>query len=94
MRLHVHEFLRRFLQHVLPRGFQKVRHYGFLSPRSRQHLDALRWLLTLHSRQNFVLQAVQTAAPSSEPPPLRCVECGGDLYLVRFVRRGRAFDTS
>ena len=28
------EFLRRFLQHVLPRGFQKVRHYGFAADRS------------------------------------------------------------
>jgi hypothetical protein len=31
------EFIRRFLQHVLPRGFQKVRHYGFLSASSRIH---------------------------------------------------------
>jgi hypothetical protein len=35
MRLEADEFLRRFLQHVLPSGFQKVRHYGFLHPRSR-----------------------------------------------------------
>ena len=32
MTLDAMEFLRRFLQHVLPAGFQKVRHYGFLSP--------------------------------------------------------------
>jgi hypothetical protein len=30
MRLEATEFLRRFLQHVLPSGFQKVRHYGYL----------------------------------------------------------------
>jgi hypothetical protein len=35
MRLAAHEFLRRFLQHVLPRGFQKVRYYGFASPNAR-----------------------------------------------------------
>jgi hypothetical protein len=36
------EFIRRFLQHVLPRGFVKVRYYGFFSPSSRQQLSALR----------------------------------------------------
>jgi hypothetical protein len=95
MRLHPHEFLRRFLQHVLPSGLQKLRHYGFLSPRSRQHLETLRWLITLQANECFVLQAVQTAAPSIESSPLHCAECGGDLYLVCFIRRGRAlFDTS
>src|SRR5271166_1343832 len=34
MTVDAHEFIRRFLQHVLPGGFQKVRHYGFLSPNS------------------------------------------------------------
>ena len=32
MTLEASEFIRRFLQHVLPRGFHKVRYYGFLSP--------------------------------------------------------------
>lgn len=36
------EFIRRFLQHVLPRGFVKVRYYGFLSPGQRPRLAALR----------------------------------------------------
>jgi hypothetical protein len=36
------EFIRRFLQHVLPRGFVKVRYYGFLAPGCRQRLAALR----------------------------------------------------
>jgi hypothetical protein len=40
--LHVHEFIRRFLQHVLPRGFVKVRYYGFLSSGLRPRLAALR----------------------------------------------------
>ena len=42
MTLPVFEFLRRFLQHVLPRGLHKVRHYGFLSRRSKIDLDRLR----------------------------------------------------
>jgi len=36
------EFIRRFLQHVLPKGFVKVRHYGFLASGCRPQLAALR----------------------------------------------------
>ncbi len=35
MTLTADEFIRRFLIHVLPRGFTKIRHYGFLSPRNK-----------------------------------------------------------
>ena len=49
------EFLRRFLQHVLPTGFQKVRHYGFLSPNSRVSLDMVRWLIALYQKVVFFL---------------------------------------
>jgi hypothetical protein len=41
MTLEADEFIRRFLLHVLPDGFQRIRHYGFLSPRSRQAKLAL-----------------------------------------------------
>jgi hypothetical protein len=49
MTLDAMEFLHRFLQHVLPARFQKVRHYGFLSSGSGTSLDAVRWLITLHN---------------------------------------------
>ena len=42
MTLPVFEFLRRFLQHVLPKGLHKVRHYGFLSRRTSRDLDEVR----------------------------------------------------
>jgi Putative transposase len=38
MTLHVNEFLRRFLLHVLPPGFVRIRHFGFLSTRNRAKL--------------------------------------------------------
>jgi hypothetical protein len=47
MTLDALEFLRRFLQHVLPAGFQKVRSYGFLSPASAIAIELVRWLITL-----------------------------------------------
>ena len=35
MRLHPHEFIRRFLMHVLPKGFHRIRHYGLLANANR-----------------------------------------------------------
>jgi hypothetical protein len=49
------EFIRRFLQHVLPKGFVKVRYYGFLSSGLRQRLTALRQ---------------QLGHPPADPPPV------------------------
>ena len=51
------EFIRRFLQHVLPSGFQKVRHFGFLSPNSQVSLEMVLWLVRLHSGLIQVLGA-------------------------------------
>ncbi len=47
--LPVHTFLARFLQHVLPRGFTKIRYYGLLSPTSRSDLERARAILALHA---------------------------------------------
>ncbi|MFL5386974.1 MAG: transposase [Longimicrobiaceae bacterium] len=96
MRLEAHEFLRRFLQHVLPRGFQKVRYFGFASPNARASLESARWLATLHAGARFTLRAEPASSPTPAPPPMRCGECGGRLYVVAFVRcRTRVvFDTS
>ena len=41
----VFEFIRRFLQHVLPKGFVKIRYYGFLSPNKRNLLAVAKYLL-------------------------------------------------
>ncbi|MBA2671048.1 MAG: transposase [Gemmatimonadetes bacterium] len=62
--LPVEEFLRRFLQHVLPRGFQKVRACGFLSPNARRSFEAVRWLATLNARQAFTLRS-EDAKPTN-----------------------------
>ena len=89
------EFIRRFLQHVLPSGFQKVRHYGFLSSQSRLSLEAVRWLITLHNGQLLLL----LAQPQQTPiwvPRLRCAACGGPLALIGLALPGDrcCFDTS
>jgi hypothetical protein len=45
MSLDALEFMRRFLQHILPKGFQKVRYYGFLHPKRKNLFDQMRLLL-------------------------------------------------
>jgi hypothetical protein len=93
MTLDAIEFLRRFLQHVLPFGFQKVRHYGFLSPNSGMAIEAVRWLVTLQNGAVFVLS---TAEVSAAPLPTCCPACGGPLRILGFVptRGSVVFDTS
>ena len=84
MTLPVMEFMRRFLQHVLPRGFMKVRYYGFLSPTSAVSLEDVKVRIELAS--GFALTAPEAA---SEPPAaLRCRHCGGALRFSRFVPPG------
>src|SRR5271166_1496763 len=75
------EFVRRFLQHVLPTGLQKVRHYGFLSPNSRISMDLVRWLIALYHNVAFVLRARQ---PREIParPEIRCASCGALMRIV------------
>jgi len=75
------EFIRRFLQHVLPKGFVKVRYYGFLSSGLRQRLAAIRQQLTSPaveqpvSPEEVVETETQIADPSSNYDVL-CPSCG------------------
>jgi hypothetical protein len=58
------EFIRRFLQHVLPQGFQKVRYYGLFSSSQRARLTQARQLLG----QTPVTKTVETETPAPAPP--------------------------
>jgi hypothetical protein len=69
------EFLRRFVQHVLPRGFVKVRHYGLLASHGRQEkLAACRWQLWLSGLAASASAGGQAAA-APWPGPC-CPGCG------------------
>lgn len=75
--LEVMEFLRRFLQHVLPTGFIKVRYYGFMNPNCELSLDRIRTLIELSYGFNVALPNTDL-----EPwQPLTCSTCGGTLRL-------------
>jgi hypothetical protein len=81
------EFMRRFLQPVLPDCFVKVRYYGLLSPACRQLLQQVRQLLSASSGK-LKPEPLKITAP---PTPLSCPDCGGPLTLLsRLAPRGRA----
>jgi hypothetical protein len=78
MSLHVEEFLRRFFLHVLPRGFVRIRHFGYLSNRRRKKsLQLCRTLLQVVASPPD--PAPSTTAASSFWP---CPMCGGEMVIV------------
>lgn len=82
------EFMRRFLQHTLPRGCAKVRYYGLYSPAAKQQLEQARTLLaaaTAGDARDAVSHSPLTAqgAPIA---PARCPHCHlGQLFAVRVL---------
>jgi Putative transposase/Transposase zinc-binding domain len=88
-------FIGRFLLHVLPKHFTKVRHYGVYSPSRNEQLQFVRQLLGLAPRQTPLPIAVPTAPPpdasSQIPRTDRCPACQvGRLYIVQILPRTRS----
>jgi hypothetical protein len=86
--LSAEEFLRRFVQHVLPRGFVKIRHYGLLANRHRAaKLRQCRQLLLPAAVAAGCAAVEATAAAQAMPiePAMRpcCPHCGGQRWLRR-----------
>ena len=76
------KFVEGFAQHILPSGFQKVRHYGWMSSNSSIRRDELRLLVWMSL--GWVYWLASGHAPQSEPlvRASRCALCGGDLRVV------------
>jgi hypothetical protein len=97
------EFLRRFLQHVLPSGFHRVRRFGWLHPGGRAKFKRVRALLKIPPLLSAAEQAAwqppgQSPGTSPAPTPqpnalpavaLRCPHCGHTLVLVSQWRPGQ-----
>ena len=84
MTLATDEFIRRFLIHVLPRGFHRIRHYGLLA--SSTHKEAMA----------LVRRLLGVAAPAEEPEPEEpidhrppCPCCGGHMTIIETFERWR-----
>lgn len=81
MALDAMEFIRRFLQHVLPTGFMKVRHFGYMNPNCKASLDTISALIDL--AYGFRLRQPELKL---EPwHPITCRKCGGTLRLRTIV---------
>jgi hypothetical protein len=89
MTLHPDEFIRRFLIHVLPRGFHRIRHYGlFASTNRTANIARARQLLGATSPV-VEHEQVKVAAPD-EPRvlPCPCPRCGGRMIVIEVFARG------
>src|SRR3990172_2113875 len=84
MVLAIQEFIRRFLQHVLPHGFMKVRHYGFLSPTFGVPLEEIK--ARVEMAHGFATKPVYTDIPEPARVPMGCSRCGGALKFMRVLR--------
>jgi hypothetical protein len=98
-RLGGEEFMRRFLQHVLPRGFHKVRYFGLWHPSHRDHAARIRQTLQLQSppkldpAQDPIDAPLVPADAEPVPPiePMICPHCQqGRLMFVRRLTRPQA----
>ncbi len=89
MTLATGEFIRRFLMHVLPGGFHRIRHYGLLANGSRaENLAKARTLLNLAKPD--AIPGNPATADEVEPPMLArpCPCCGGRMLIIETFARG------
>jgi len=87
MALPIPEFIRRFLIHVLPQGFHRIRHYGLFANGGRSRNIA-------HARKLLGMPAPETedtqTAEDTEPPALAqpCPHCGGPMIIIETFEPG------
>jgi len=85
MMLDAHEFIRRFLLHVLPDRFHRIRHYGLFANAARaENAAKARALLADPAHPT----PAQDKAPAEPAPPTHCPCCGGPMILVEVFERG------
>ena len=89
MTLATGEFIRRFLIHVLPKGFHRIRHYGLLASGNRVATIArTRQLLAAPSRPKQPETSEAAAADEPHVPPRPCPCCGGRMIIIESFARG------
>jgi hypothetical protein len=80
MNLQVDEFLRRFLLHLLPRGFVRIRNFGILANRRRARLLPICFQLLPGPAA-----LISAAARHSRPTSWRCPVCGGAMRVIERI---------
>ena len=77
--------MRRFLIHILPKGFHRIRHYGLLASHLRAgHLAKIRAVLDVDLTDIELAASVDDQATDDATPcsPYRCPDCGGPMVIV------------
>ena len=96
MTLAPEEFMRRFLLHVLPSGFHRIRHYGLLANSSRKQVLATVRQLLMPSAQDQApvktddVNDVSAVATSPKAPAFVCHHCGQPLTILLTLARGQS----
>jgi len=82
MTLATHEFIRRFLIHILPQGFHRIRHFGlFANHQRKRNLHIVRGLL------GGIETSTKTDEPRVKPPSFVCRQCGTTLIIIEILDR-------
>ncbi len=90
MTLDTHEFIRRFLMHVLPQGFHRIRYYGLLtSPIRANNIARIRALLAVPLIPIDAIKAAHTKPEEPEAPEHPCPCCGGRMRIIETFLRGQ-----
>jgi hypothetical protein len=83
-------FMSRFLQHVLPKGFVKVRYYGLFSRRQRQMLTQIQQRLLLATHTSAAQAPRSPSEPAPAPPVAVCCPMCGQPMQVAVLRPARS----
>jgi hypothetical protein len=87
MTLATNEFIRRFLIHVLPDGFHRIRHYGlFASSKRAENIARARQLLAVSKPRSENADAANSNEPETPAHPCPC--CGGRMVVIETFERG------
>ena len=95
MTLDTSEFIRRFLMHVLPSGFHRIRYYGFLTCQTRaKNIERIRQLLAVPLIPLEDIKAASKASTSAQPeepkaPVHPCPCCGSNMRIIETFLRGQ-----
>jgi hypothetical protein len=89
MTLATHEFIRRFLMHVLPAGFHRIRYYGLLASGKRaENIARARELLAPPIIPIDAIKAINPNAAEPQNPQHSCPCCGGRMIIIERFERG------
>jgi hypothetical protein len=90
MTLNSHEFIRRFLMHVLPQGFHRIRYYGLLtSPTRANNIARIRELLAVPLIAIDAIKAAHTKSEEPKAPEHPCPCCGSRMRIIETFLPGQ-----